>query len=113
MTYIRTRSLQIGARYIPELNIICDHKRWKVVGLRVKTESSIAQSLNPVHRIVLSPAVSLSPALTISALQCHGRAAADSALAKATEAGKVVLRQARRTPHPVIPACGKVWRRVI
>lgn len=41
----------MGASYIPELNIRYDHKRWKVVDLRVKTESPISRSLNPVNRI--------------------------------------------------------------
>lgn len=80
----------MGASYIPELNILYDHKRWKVVDLRVKTESPISRSLNPVNRIVLSLAVSLSPALSILALLGRSWAAAGFALAKAAEAGKAV-----------------------
>lgn len=45
------------ASYIPELNILYDHKRWKVVDLGVKTESPISWSLNPVNMIMLSPAI--------------------------------------------------------
>lgn len=74
----------MGASYIPELNILHDHKRWKVLDLGVKTQSPVSQSPSAVNRVVLSPAISLSPALSILALLCQTWAA----LAKAAEAGK-------------------------
>lgn len=77
----------MGASYIPELNILHDHKRWKVVDLGVKTQSPVSQSPSAVNGVVLSPAISLSPALSILALLCQDWAA----LAKAAEAGKAML----------------------
>lgn len=77
----------MGASYIPELNILHDHKRWKVLDLGVKTQSPVSQSPSAVNRVVLSPAISLSPALSILSLICQSWAA----LAKAAEAGKTML----------------------
>lgn len=77
----------MGANCIPKLNILHDHKRWKVLDLGVKTQSPVSQSPSAVNRVVLSPAISLSPALSILALLCQSWAALAKAAFWESQAG--------------------------